>query len=252
MTRQPPLRTSWGRRHVLVLGYLAAVSVIGSAAVVGRASALNAVLFSIGAPKDSAIQYKRGVKGGSFLVVAPGTTKVIALAHAVLTAASPAHLQIHPVEMANGSPTRHILMRAQEDRRRIRRQRRSLVAERVENSNRIKGLLFAQGNVDCEPLRFSRRVQPEELQTGDGWPFRAHLKDQVIRALDRPEIILTQLKSVEAERDALLAEASDEGAALALLSLLKGIGPQFANVLWSEGLHRHFDNRRQVAANAGL
>lgn len=27
---------------------------------------------------------------------------------------------------------------------------------------------------------------------------------------------------------------------------------EFANILWSEGLFRHFDNRRQVAAYAGL
>jgi hypothetical protein len=33
---------------------------------------------------------------------------------------------------------------------------------------------------------------------------------------------------------------------------LKGIGPEFAAILWSEGLCRHFDNRRQVAAYAGL
>ena len=33
---------------------------------------------------------------------------------------------------------------------------------------------------------------------------------------------------------------------------LKGIGPEFAAVLWSEGLFRRFANRRQVAAYAGL
>ncbi len=38
----------------------------------------------------------------------------------------------------------------------------------------------------------------------------------------------------------------------AMLLTLKGIGPEFAAVLWSEGLSRHFDNRRQVAAYAGL
>ena len=32
---------------------------------------------------------------------------------------------------------------------------------------------------------------------------------------------------------------------------VQGVG-QFASVLWSEGLSRHFDNRRQVAAYAGL
>ena len=32
----------------------------------------------------------------------------------------------------------------------------------------------------------------------------------------------------------------------------KGIGPEFAAVLWSEVLFRRFDNRRQVASYAGL
>jgi Transposase IS116/IS110/IS902 family len=38
----------------------------------------------------------------------------------------------------------------------------------------------------------------------------------------------------------------------AMLLNIKGIGPEFATVLWSEGLFRHFDNRRQVASYAGL
>src|ERR1700693_3735129 len=33
---------------------------------------------------------------------------------------------------------------------------------------------------------------------------------------------------------------------------LKGIGAEFATVLYLEGLFRHFENRRQVAAYAGL
>ena len=33
---------------------------------------------------------------------------------------------------------------------------------------------------------------------------------------------------------------------------IKGIGPEFAAILYSECLFRHFDNRRQVAAYAGL
>jgi hypothetical protein len=33
---------------------------------------------------------------------------------------------------------------------------------------------------------------------------------------------------------------------------IRGIGREFAGVLWSEGLFRHFDTRRQLAAYAGL
>jgi hypothetical protein len=80
-----------------------------------------------------------------------------------------------------------------------------------------------------------------------------HLKAQIMRELDRLEVVLKQLKSVEAERDALLKPESDEAASpAAMLAQLKGIGPETAAVLWSEGLYRQFDNRRQVAAYAGL
>jgi transposase len=37
-----------------------------------------------------------------------------------------------------------------------------------------------------------------------------------------------------------------------MLMRLKGIGPEFAGILWLEGLFRDFGNRRQVAAYAGL
>ena len=78
-----------------------------------------------------------------------------------------------------------------------------------------------------------------------------HLKAQVRRELDRLELLLEQIKAVEAERDVLLA-AQRVAAPAAMLLDIKGIGPGFAAILWSEGLFRHFDNRRQVASYAGL
>jgi transposase len=141
----------------------------------------------------------------------------------------------------------------EEDRRRICRERKTLVAERVEHVNRVKGLLFAQGAFDYEPVRRDRRARLEELKTGDGRPLPVHLKAQINRELDRLEINLTQLKAVEAERDALLESASQgTPAPAAMLLQLKGIGAEFATVLETEGLFRSFDNRRQVAACAGL
>src|SRR4051812_8091846 len=119
--------------------------------------------------------------------------------------------------------------------------------------NGIGGFFFAQGVFGYEPLRKDRRERLEELRTGEGRPLPVHLKAQIIRELDRLEVVLAQLKTVEAERDALLKAATDEAASPpALLGRLKGIGPQTAAVLWSEGLFRRFDNRRQVAAYAGL
>lgn len=140
----------------------------------------------------------------------------------------------------------------EEDRRRVCRERRTLTAERIEHVNRIKGLLISQGIV-YEPLRRDRRKQLEDLKTGDGRPLPKHLKTQIDRELDRLELLLKQIAEVEAERDAMLADSKkDEPSPASILLALKGVGPEFTSVLWSEGLFRHFKNRRQIAAYAGL
>jgi transposase len=146
----------------------------------------------------------------------------------------------------------------EEDRRRICRERRSLIAERITHVNRIKGFLFAQGISDYEPLRRDRRARLEALRTGDGRELPTHLRAQIGRELDRIELLLEQIKSVEVAQDALLAAArkpaSQEAApaAVTMLLALKGMGANFAAVLWSEAFYRQFSNRRQVAAYAGL
>ena len=139
----------------------------------------------------------------------------------------------------------------EEDRRRLCRERKVLIGERVQHVNRVKGLLFSQGISGYEPLRRDRRERLDTLQTGDGRLLPDHLKAQVRRELDRLELLLDQIKAVEAERDVLLA-AQQAPAPAAMLLDIKGIGPEFAAILWSEGLFRHFDNRRQVASYAGL
>ena len=146
----------------------------------------------------------------------------------------------------------------EEDRRRLCRERRTLIEERIVHVNRIKGLLFAQGICGYAPLRRDRRVRLEALRTGDGRALAAHLKTQIGRELDRLELLLEQIKAVEAEQDALLAQANKpaRGSAapdpVTLLLALKGMGPNFAAVLWSEAFYRQFANRRQLAAYAGL
>jgi transposase len=141
----------------------------------------------------------------------------------------------------------------EEDHRRLCRERKVLTAERVQHVNRIKGLLFAQGVSGYKPLRRDRRRRLDELRTGDGRPLPKHLKDQISRELDRLELLLEQIKAAETERDALLAAQKVVAPAPAAMLLdIKGIGPEFAAVLWLEGLFRHFDNRRQIASYAGL
>jgi transposase len=143
----------------------------------------------------------------------------------------------------------------EEDRRRLCRERGALIAERIRHVNRIKGLLFTQGIADYAPLRRNRRARLEGLRTGDGRVLPPHLKAQISRELDRLELLLEQIKQVEAEQDALLVAARNAAEAkqpVAMLLALKGIGANFAGVLWLEAFYRRFANRRQLAAYAGL
>ena len=142
----------------------------------------------------------------------------------------------------------------EEDRRRVGRERKVLIAERVKHVNRVKGLLFSQGICGYEPLRRDRRQRLDELTTGDGRPLPVHLKTQISRELDRLELLLDQIKQAEAERDALLVaqQAAAPGPTGRMLLQLRGIGGEFAASLWLEALFRHFDNRRQLASYAGL
>jgi transposase len=137
----------------------------------------------------------------------------------------------------------------EEDRRRITRERRTLLRERIEHTNRIKGLLMSQGVMGYDPLGKDRWARLETLETRDGHALPPRLKAEI----ERLELLARQIKQVEAERDALTATVPEVAAGpAALLLRLKGIGPETATLLWLEGLFRTFANRRQLAAYAGL
>ena len=148
-----------------------------------------------------------------------------------------------------------------EDRRRLTRERGTLLKERIQHTNRVKGLLSGQGIRDYNPLRRDRFERLEALRTGDGRV--ATLKAEIRRELDRMALATTKLAAVERARDALIRTPAEEpnnpkpnspepNNPGALLLKLKGIGPEFASLLWLELLFRSFGNRRQVAAYSGL
>ncbi len=141
----------------------------------------------------------------------------------------------------------------EEDRRRLSRERKTMVKERIEHINRIKGLMACQGIVGFEPRRAKARERLDELRTGDGRPIPGRMKAEIRRELERLELLRKQIAEIEAERDALLSpvEAAKRSPGAQLLKL-RGIGPEFASVLWQEGLYRRFANQRELAAYAGL
>ena len=151
----------------------------------------------------------------------------------------------------------------EEDRRRLTRERGTLLKERIQHTNRVKGLLSGQGIRDYNPLRRDRFERLEALRTGDGRELPPMLKAEIRRELDRMALATTQLAAVERARDALIRTQAEEpnneepnnpepNNPGALLLKLKGIGPEFASLLWLESLFRSFGNRRQVAAYSGL
>jgi transposase len=129
------------------------------------------------------------------------------------------------------------------------RERETLLRERIQHTNRIRALLCGPGDQGLQPATSRPSQNCRAIQTGDGRPLPAHLKAEIIREIERLEVVLRQLDGLEAERD---ARARVTGSPTAMLMRLKSVGPEFATVLYHEGLFRNFDNRRQLAAYAGL
>jgi transposase len=114
----------------------------------------------------------------------------------------------------------------EEDRRRVCRELKTLIGERIRHVNRVKGLLFSQGIGGYEPRNKDRRDRLEELRTGDGRSLPHHLKTLVLRELEIIELLNRQIDTVKSERDALLADARTTASAptpVRMLLELKGI-----------------------------
>ena len=144
---------------------------------------------------------------------------------------------------------------AEEDARRLHRERDRLTTERVQHANRIKGLCAIHGIYDFEPLRPRRMAQLEQLRTAQGEELPARLKAEVRRELQRLEIVLEMIAAVEAERDAVVGDQASvhlNAQKIQALYKLRAIGPEFAAVLVGEVFYRKFDNRRQLGSYVGF
>jgi transposase len=154
-----------------------------------------------------------------------------------------------------GEPKVWIVVRvpsvAEEDARRLHRERDRLVSERVQHVNRIKGLCALPGIYDYNPLRPQAMARLEQLRTTQGGALPPRLKSEIKRELQRLELVVEMIATLEAERNAIVAdEASTHPNAKKIQTLhkLKAIGPEFAAVLVGEIFHRDFNNRRQLAS----
>src|ERR1700741_5287728 len=76
---------------------------------------------------------------------------------------------------------------AEEDDRRLNRERGRLINERIQHVNRIKGLLAIHGIYDYQPLRRDRMLRLERLRPADGRTLPPRLKAEIARELRRLE-----------------------------------------------------------------
>jgi len=143
----------------------------------------------------------------------------------------------------------------QEDAKRLHRERRRLIAERVQHVNRIKGLCATQGIYHYAPLRKDRLARLDDLRTGDGRALPTRLKAEIARELKRLEVLLEMIATVETERDVILTSAASthlNAGKIKMLAKLKAIGPEFATILVGEVFYREFANRRKLGSYVGL
>ncbi|MDF2118189.1 IS110 family transposase [Roseiarcaceae bacterium H3SJ34-1] len=148
----------------------------------------------------------------------------------------------------------HVPSPEEEDRKRANRERERLIKERTAHTNRIKGLLHAQGIRDVSPRKRGFIASLAQMHTGDGLPLPRRLKQEISREHERLEIVDKQLSALE---DASAAEcrAAQPGTTQARtvqLAGLKAIGLVGAQRLVNEVFYRRFDNRRQVGSYFGL
>ena len=146
---------------------------------------------------------------------------------------------------------------AEEDDRRLHRERGRLINERIQHVNRIKGLLAIHGIYDYQPLRRDRMQQLERLRTADDRSLPPRLLAEILRELQRLELVIGMIKTIEAERDAIASAKTEEAEhtspkKIQDLAKIKCLGPEFATALVGEVFYRSFDNRKQLASYVGL
>jgi transposase len=140
-----------------------------------------------------------------------------------------------------------------EDIRRMSRERKRLVKERVAHINRIKGLLRLVGLPAGQLRRADWVSWLEQQRDWQGEPVPPHLMAELKREHARLVLLneqLTVLTQAEMPVDqpiaATIAQRHD------LLCRLRGIGPAIAATLAHEVFYKDFRNRREVGSYVGL
>lgn len=140
----------------------------------------------------------------------------------------------------------------EEDRRHLHREAKAVQRDLTRLTNRVKGLLSAQG-IDLRTLKALPR-QLAALRLWNGEPLPQRLRERLERDWAQVVQLKQRLRALLVERRTLLRTGTDAASACARkLVSLAGIGLVGAWVYALEFFAwREFKNRRQVGALAGL
>jgi transposase len=140
-----------------------------------------------------------------------------------------------------------------EDRRQLHRELATTKRDRVRIRNRITSLVAAQGGRVMVDGRFLERLPA--LCLPDGRRLPVELQGRLQREWSVLEVVEKRIAGLEAERHRRLVEAAvadPEMDRVKQLMRLRAIGETTAWQLVFEYFWRRFQNRREVAAGAGL
>ena len=96
---------------------------------------------------------------------------------------------------------------AEEDRRRLLRERRRLVKQRTMLANSVKGLLMLHGVFDLDPRKRDFAERLDAARTGYGTPLPPGLRAEVRCTAALLAVVEDQIGEVEAERDRIVVRA---------------------------------------------
>ena len=144
----------------------------------------------------------------------------------------------------------------QEDAKRIERERKYLVEERISIVGRIKGLLALHGIwLTGKRIGKGLRERLDSMTTGDGRPLPPFVRRDIERMLRHYDFVSQQIEEVTVDRKEALAGKRGHfphADKVQRLTMLGAVGETSATVLVAEVYHRSFETRRHVASFVGL
>ena len=142
---------------------------------------------------------------------------------------------------------------AQEDARRLSRERDRLVKEQTAHTNRIKALLRLAGMAVGYPRRSNWLDWLAKQRDWQGQPLSPHLLAEVTREHARLMLVRKQLVALErAQATGACAVPEQTAERQERLERLKALGPALSGTLTHEVFYKDFHNRRQVGSYVGL